>query len=986
MLFFLLAGISALLFIAWQQRVGLATSVMRKALDRHGLQDVSFRLARLDWGCVAVEDFRWGDPASVLEIARAEIRFTVADVFSGYVENVRVSGVRTRMIAEGGRLVSPLQEKAKALLMPQTAAKGTLRKKTDNVKTPLRSCSVQDMQVEVVLAGGVPVTVLTVEGGALAETDGKYRVWGNLCEGGNVRAGFEGAVQTESGTISLNPDVDVKNVMGLVNLTRLVAPEQVASLPVVPTDCSLNARGSLAIEGWTNAGPFEISAELGRNSTFQIPGKDRFVRFQTLRVVASGMPDDVQARVSAGVSGFRLGGDRQVVQEEGRLLSLRGNVQFRREASNQRVNATFDSDLPGRSVSKFLPRLLPLVPRLFTEGGTLHAEGEVARFLRGGWNGAARFRAEARRSTVKLEAGRAGAGCVAVSGEVAVKDGCPGAVRTDVAVEDGYFFKRGASVRGGGTMRLTAYPPYTSASGRLSGQVGETHALTERGVTLPDGAVRFEGDAEVTGLMTNPVWRLKARIPEFGCAVRKGAVAVQTLMGAAAEVNYSTTRVAVEGGVWARDTAVSMTPSGSVKRAEAGVERIGAHVRVPACDPLAFSNAVVQVVLDVSNGWAHAGEQMALEGLCASVPLTWSVTGGVTFLAGHRLTWQRWETAGIRLLPGIFNLESLGNTVGMRTGARVADSAAGVQLGVRLPLETPQRAEITVALPETEVVATDGLAALVRDKMQGAEVTARVAADAQVRFMGSQPHVMGRVRVADGHVKKGDLSVEGLTLNIPFESGVFLRTIERPSLTFTKMKAGNIRLDKGVVAFQVTPEEVFIDRMEVSWCKGSLNAYSVHLNRKDPKDEFVVYADRIDLGEALMMVMPFKGKIEGVLYGRFPVGFDNGQVRLSTGFLYSLPGQGGVLKLDDSAPMVSLLNRAGITGDVQQPLSKALSDMDFSAIRMELEPKTAGDAVLRLKLDGKSNYKEWPAPVALNLNLHGPLEQLVNVGLDLSKK
>ncbi len=135
-----------------------------------------------------------------------------------------------------------------------------------------------------------------------------------------------------------------------------------------------------------------------------------------------------------------------------------------------------------------------------------------------------------------------------------------------------------------------------------------------------------------------------------------------------------------------------------------------------------------------------------------------------------------------------------------------------------------------------------------------------------------------------------------------------------------------------------------------------------------------------------MMVMPFKGKIEGVLYGRFPVGFDNGQVRLSTGFLYSLPGQGGVLKLDDSAPMASLLNRAGIRGDMQQPLAKALSDMDFSAIRMELEPKTDGDAVLRLKLDGKSNYTEWPAPVALNLNLHGPLEQLVNVGLDWTKK
>ena len=135
-----------------------------------------------------------------------------------------------------------------------------------------------------------------------------------------------------------------------------------------------------------------------------------------------------------------------------------------------------------------------------------------------------------------------------------------------------------------------------------------------------------------------------------------------------------------------------------------------------------------------------------------------------------------------------------------------------------------------------------------------------------------------------------------------------------------------------------------------------------------------------------MMIMPFKGKVEGVLYGRFPVGITADRVKLSTGFLYSLPGQGGVLRLEDSDQMLTLLDRAGITGDVREPLSRALSDMDFTVIRMELEPKLGGEAVLRIKLDGKSNFKEWPAPVALNLNLHGPLEELLNLGLSVSRK
>lgn len=86
--------------------------------------------------------------------------------------------------------------------------------------------------------------------------------------------------------------------------------------------------------------------------------------------------------------------------------------------------------------------------------------------------------------------------------------------------------------------------------------------------------------------------------------------------------------------------------------------------------------------------------------------------------------------------------------------------------------------------------------------------------------------------------------------------------------------------------------------------------------------------------------------------------------------------------------MGTLLSRAGIGGEVRKPLSRALSDMNFSTIRMELEPKAEaeGESVFRITLEGKSNDKAWPAPVDLNLNLHGRLEELLNLGLSVSHK
>jgi len=79
------------------------------------------------------------------------------------------------------------------------------------------------------------------------------------------------------------------------------------------------------------------------------------------------------------------------------------------------------------------------------------------------------------------------------------------------------------------------------------------------------------------------------------------------------------------------------------------------------------------------------------------------------------------------------------------------------------------------------------------------------------------------------------------------------------------------------------------------------------------------------------------------------------------------------------------LAQVGIQQDVNTPLAKALSDMNFDTIRIELDTADNGDATLRLGLLGKSNFKEWPAPVDLKLNLHGPLETVLNMGLKMSQ-
>jgi len=232
------------------------------------------------------------------------------------------------------------------------------------------------------------------------------------------------------------------------------------------------------------------------------------------------------------------------------------------------------------------------------------------------------------------------------------------------------------------------------------------------------------------------------------------------------------------------------------------------------------------------------------------------------------------------------------------------------------------------------------------------------------------------------------VDVSGITVSVPFELGMEARTVGRPFVAFEAMKAGDIRLDNGRVEFQASPNEFFIDRMEADFCKGKIYTYSIHLDPQEMNADVTVYADRINLGELLVPMLPFEVRqIEGALFGRFPVVINNGSIRLKPGYLYSLPGQGGKFRVENSRELEPWLAMAGIQPDVNTPLAKALGDMDFSAIRIELETDgESNDATLRLGLTGKSNSKEWPAPVDLKLNVRGPLEEVLNMGLKMQKK
>ena len=973
-LILLLVG-AAVCAALWHERISVASRLARKTLDEQGLEDITFRVALISPWRVVVEDIRWGD---ALSIDWVDIRFSLNEIKNRHVERVHVYGMRTALIVGDGMPVSPLAEKIKPLL-PKWKAEGS------DDEQPLPSfwmLTMRDMHVDVMDAkNGTRLTQAVLSAGGVAEQDGGYRVWGQAraaVSNAPATVKISGSVSPFTGAVTVAPEVSVADVGAWLALARRLAP----GLPpdgggIVPTACGVTGRGSFSVTAWTNVEPFEVSAELARGSSFAMPAQDAWVKFQSVRMEASGTLDDVQGRVNIGVSGFGVGAEVEVLEEKGRALSLRGAARFRRAATNECVTASLESDLPGRTMAKVLPRVLPLVPVFFSDGGTLKVDAEAARPPQGAWQGGVRYAAETLRSSAPVSGAYVRAKAVRVTGDAEIAESRLGVVRTDIALEDGVFLRDGLAVTGSLETRLTARPPYAEAVGTLKGRVNETRALRKMPLALGDGGVAFEGEAVVTELMSAPVWQIAMRVPEFDVAWTQQAARATCAVGGAADVRYSAAGVSARGDVWVRDVAAE-----SEGAYTAGIGRGWLAFDLPEVQMTTETPDVsVSVTLGVSNAWAKVEGVAELEDAQCVLPLAWSTAGGLSFLGqGQALSWRRLEGQGITVLPDGFAWSADGDAAELRAGVRLAESAVRAQALLRVPLANPQEMSLAVTLPETEIAAGDAVSALVRDKAKGIVLTGRVSAEVDARLRRGRPSVTARARFSDGRAQSGDAVVEGLATELSFMGGGIFRTIEQPFVSFEQAKAGNIMFGRGRADFHVTPRGVTIDRVDIAYCKGTLNAYALDWNFKNPKAAFTVYADRIDMGEALMMMVPFKGEMEGVLYGRQPVVIDNGRVTLLPGYLYSLPGQGGKLRLDDPQQVRTLLDQSGIKGDVQAPLSKALSDLDFSMLKFDLEPREDGEGTLRIKLVGKSNDKDWPAPVDLNLNLHGPLEELINTG------
>ena len=185
---------------------------------------------------------------------------------------------------------------------------------------------------------------------------------------------------------------------------------------------------------------------------------------------------------------------------------------------------------------------------------------------------------------------------------------------------------------------------------------------------------------------------------------------------------------------------------------------------------------------------------------------------------------------------------------------------------------------------------------------------------------------------------------------------------------------------------RVTDKAVLVTEAAAGFCGGQVNLYSLFLDPKNLNTGFTLFLDDVNAGEALMHLNGFGGEASGRLHGKIKLFVREGgkAIRLSDAFLYSTPGETGKLKLQDPTPLTDNLALAGLDEAARNNVADALTDLDYSVLRLNLKRGDGRNATLSTTVRGTATRRSVSVPVDITLNFNGELEQLINTSLGYS--
>jgi len=278
-------------------------------------------------------------------------------------------------------------------------------------------------------------------------------------------------------------------------------------------------------------------------------------------------------------------------------------------------------------------------------------------------------------------------------------------------------------------------------------------------------------------------------------------------------------------------------------------------------------------------------------------------------------------------------------------------------------------------------------------------VDGNLSAEAEFSSSDKIPGGNLHLQFNDGTITISKNTLSSIDMAITLPTLPLLQSEPSQLCTVGSVEMGNVKLSNAKVHFRLeNPQSIFIEKSTFAWCGGRVESGGFRLSTTEQELEATFYCDRLNFTQLLSQFGIEDTEGEGSLNGKLPILLSKNSVTFDDGFLFSTPGNGGIIRFNNTSQL-----RQGMGAIDQTPYldysMQALENFAYNWTKLTFNSQEE-DLLIKMQIDGKPavplpfGYKRGHIistekgsglqhPILLDVNFRLPITHLFEYGKNM---
>jgi len=277
--------------------------------------------------------------------------------------------------------------------------------------------------------------------------------------------------------------------------------------------------------------------------------------------------------------------------------------------------------------------------------------------------------------------------------------------------------------------------------------------------------------------------------------------------------------------------------------------------------------------------------------------------------------------------------------------------------------------------------------------------TGKLAAAGEFYFKDKIPTGKLTVDYHDGTLSQGEKKLSAINVGVVFPHLPLLASRPGELCTIGSLNFGKIKLSDARIHFRIEGQQsIFIEKIRANWCGGKVETGGFSLAGDMKQLETTLYCDRLGFTELLSQFGIDQTEGQGSLNGRLPMIINRQGMAFDDGFLFSTPGNSGIVRFNDTKQLRQGIPDIGRSASLDYSM-KALENFSYNWTKLTFNSQQ-NDLLIAMQLDGKPadplpfGYKDGQIipsvqgpglqhPIRLDVNFRLPMQDLFRYGKNI---